>query len=69
MPRSEFCITLDDRSVIRVSNLFEMSRQIRLLILDGQYELELGKAYPQPAVREMETDLDRFIKRSELIRN
>lgn len=59
-PRSEFCIKLEDGSLKHIPNIYDPKYKIRLLILNGCFELELYHALPTPCQRSLTMDL-RFI--------
>ena len=61
-PRSEFCIKLKNGSTATVGNLFDPQYRIRLLILNGNFELELLYALPTKWIRDVYTDVRLFIK-------
>ena len=61
-PRSEFCIKLKNGSTTMVGNLFDPQYRIRLLILNGNFELELFYALPTKWIRDVHSDVRLFIK-------
>ena len=61
-PRSEFCIKLKNGSTMMVGNLFDPQYRIQLLILNGNFELELLYALPTKWIRDVHSDIRLFIK-------
>ena len=59
-PRSEFCIKLEDESITHIANIYDPKYRIRLLILNGCFELELYHALPTPHQHALATDLRFF---------
>lgn len=60
-PRNELLIQYRNGSTVVVGNLFDPALHIRLLILNGYYELELFHAFPTPQKRDVNSDLALFI--------
>ena len=59
-PRNEFCVRLSNGTSNYLSNLFDPVRKVRLLILNGCFELELFRAFPTPAQRSIANDIKLF---------
>lgn len=59
-PRSDFCIRLRNGKMVTANNLFDPERRVRLIILNGFFELELYHALPISHVREAKRDLELF---------
>ena len=60
-PRSDYCISFSDGSSMTIGSLFDPVFKVRLLILNGSFELELYHALPTPRVRDIQKDLHLFI--------
>lgn len=63
-PRSEFCIKLKNGSTTLVGNLFDPQYRVRLLILNGNFELELLNALPTKWIRNVQSDVRLYVKSS-----
>lgn len=59
-PRNEFCVRLSNGTSNYLSNLFDPVRKVRLLILNGCFELELYRAFPTPTQRSIANDVKLF---------
>lgn len=60
-PRNEYIIQFRNGCTCVVNNLFDPSWRIRLLILNGYYELELFHAFPTTHIRDIKNDLKLYI--------